>query len=160
MKAKQLKTAHLFTVCWCNVNKLTKKAACHSFWLYSDASANRWYNFNVQDQNQDQDFENWFSRRLETEIQVSKTKHWQPAIQRVLASSLTFRIKERKGKDRVFIQCLHTTNNLKALRYGSHSFTCKYTLPACTKPAHRLQIRRTLHNPSTIPSYIRVRAVV
>ena len=36
----------------------------------------------------------------------------------------------RKGKERLFTQHLYTTNNLKALRHGSHSFTCKYTMPA------------------------------
>jgi len=40
--------------------------------------------------------------------------------------------KERKGKERksIYLALFIYYVYLKALRHGSHSFTCKYTMPA------------------------------
>ena len=38
--------------------------------------------------------------------------------------------KEKKGRNRIYIAPFIYYVYLKALRHGSHSFTCKYTMPA------------------------------
>ena len=46
--------------------------------------------------------------------------------------------KKENGNEEYLYSAIYTAHSLKALRHGSHSFTCKYTMSAFLRSVHHM----------------------